>query len=436
MNKEILSNSSCKILMVIVIVNFFLQNHLLSQITFQRKGSVSSGGGSFGTQTSDGGFIFFGSTSAYGAGNGDLYLIKTDGKGDTTWARTFGGTNNEDISDYSFIKVSNVEQTKDGGYIACGCTNSFGAGGYDVYVVKTDGNGNLQWSKTIGGNADDYGNYIKQTIDGGYIITGHSDNTLLNEIYLVKLTGSGNVQWAKTYGDGTYPYYGFSCEQTHDGGYIVAGKYNIQSSSAAVVMKSDSLGNILWSKKYTEELGSDFICIQQTDDDADGVKDDGYVMVGRTLYFQLPTGNNYDVFLVKTDGSGNLTWSKRYGGSTTSHVRFDYGRYVQQTADGGYILTGETNSFSSKTERYLLKTNGSGTISWGKSYNDGVNWTGYGYSVRQTSDGGYVSCGSSAGSYTIKTDVNGNSGCNENNISMVINLSNTTAANYFAASRK
>ena len=131
-------------------------------------------------QTYDGGYIIAGHTESFGAGNRDIYLIRTDANGDTLWTRTYGGTNQDGSS--------SVLQTSDEGFVIAGYTKSFGSGGYDVYVVKTDENGNILWTKTYGGSYWDEGQDIQQTSDNGYIIVGYASSfgAGLWDVYLIK----------------------------------------------------------------------------------------------------------------------------------------------------------------------------------------------------------------------------------------------------------
>ncbi len=145
-------------------------------------------------ETSDGGYIIAGYTKSFGAGSYDVYLIKTDANGDTTWTKTYGGSNID--QGYS------VEQTSDGGYIIAGNSKSFGAGLDDVYLIKTDANGDTTWTKTYGGSNIDQGYSVEQTSDGGYIIAGYTKSFGAGsyDVYLIKTDANGDTTWTKTYG--------------------------------------------------------------------------------------------------------------------------------------------------------------------------------------------------------------------------------------------
>ena len=191
-------------------------------------------------QTADGGFILAGEN---GSNSADLWLIKTDNNGNEEWNRTLGGN--------SWDEGASVQQTKDGGYIAAGLTTSYGAGNTDLWVVKTDAQGNEEWSRTFGGIHPDEAHSVRQTLDGGYILAGYTFSSFLTlrDILLVKLDPEGNTQWERTIG-GLGEDTARCVEQTDDGGYILCGHTTSYGagSSDMFLMKTDPLGNppILW----------------------------------------------------------------------------------------------------------------------------------------------------------------------------------------------
>jgi hypothetical protein len=291
-------------------------------------------------QTSDGGYIVAGYTQSFGAGNRDFFLIKTDANGNISWAKTYGGT-----------YATSVQQTSDGGYIVAGYTQSFGAGGGDFFLIKTDANGNIQWAKTYGGTDTDVATSVQQTSDGGYIVLGYTGSFGAGwiDIFLIKTDANGNVQWAKTYGGTSYDWFA-NVQQTSDGGYIMAG-YTVSFGAGGAdifLIKTDTNGNIQWAKTYGGTNGDYASSVQQT-------SDGGYIVAGYTFSFGAGA---LDIFLIKTDTNGNIQWAKTYGGTNG-----DYASSVQQTSDGGYIVAGRTYSFGAGlSDIFLIKTDANGNI--------------------------------------------------------------------------
>ncbi|MCK5561035.1 MAG: hypothetical protein KAJ51_10595, partial [Thermoplasmata archaeon] len=191
--------------------------------------------------TNDGGYIILATTSSFGAGEYDILLIKTDNSGNEEWNKTFGGSSS-DIG-------HSIKQTSDGGYIIVGETESFNVGQRDVYLIKIDSYGKKLWSKTFGDNNFEIGYSVDITFTGGYIITGLKGSVELDDldIYLIKTDGSGNILWSKTFG-GNKQDFGYSVKQTTDGGYIIAGRKAYENNDTdAWIIKTDVNGNELWN---------------------------------------------------------------------------------------------------------------------------------------------------------------------------------------------
>ena len=297
-------------------------------------GGSSTDSGRSVQQTTDGGYIIAGTSQSFGAGDPEVYLVKTDPNGNSQWQKTLV------LSDSYYDSGYSVQQTTDGGYIIAGETYSFVTGSYDVYLIKTDPNGNSQWQKTFGGGAYDYGYSVQQTSDGGYIIAGDTSSfgEPFSDVYLVKTDPNGNSQWQKTFG-GSDGDYGRSVQQTSDGGYIIAGAtYSFGAGSSDVyLVKTDSAGNSQWQKTFGGSGWDYGYSVQQT-------SDGGYIIAGYTA--------SSSVYLIKTDSCGNLLWQQTFGGSEGGAGSFS----VQQTSDGGYIIAGEIFLISAEsTEVYLIK---------------------------------------------------------------------------------
>ena len=295
-------------------------------------GALSEGGNSV-QQTSDGGYIITGNIETGSIGYASLYLIKTDVNGDTSWTQTFGES---DHSDYG----NGVQQTSDGGYIIAGETNSYGAGSSDFYLVKTDDNGDTLWTRTYGGNSYDTGYSVDQTNDGGYIITGSTRSYGVgnSDIWIVKTDSIGDTTWTHTYGD-IYTDVGNCVRQTSDGGYIIAGT----STNKAILLKIDATGNTLWTREYNFESNSQSGAksVQQT-------PDGGYIFTGNTYSFSTQES---DLTIIRTDADGDTLWTQTYGGNS-----YETGYSVDLTDDGGYIITGYTQSYGAGgRDVYLIR---------------------------------------------------------------------------------
>ena len=369
---------SIKYLPLLLFAIFFFSNQMFPQApdTMWTKtfGGTNIDIGHCVQQTSDSGYIITGYTRSYGTISGrNVWLVKTDKNGNQQWNNTFGG--NSDDEGYS------VQQTNDGGYIISGYTESFGAGLNDVFLVKTDASGNQVWTKTFGGAQDDEGYSVLQTNDGGFLIGGvtSSYGAGSRDMWMIKTDPAGNLIWQKTHGglssDGAW-----YVDKTSDGGYILTGwtlSYGPGFIGNAWLVKTDSLGNQQWNKFFGGDDVDRGYAVQQT-------TDGGYILTGYTDSFGAGL---YDMLLIKTDPSGNAEWTKTFGGTGR-----DYGNSVQQTSDGGFIVLGYTLSFGAGGDDfYLVKTDMNGNEQWNKTF--GGTASDVGFFVRQTNDGGLILTG-------------------------------------------
>ncbi len=367
-------------------------------------------------QTSDGGYIIAGTTTSFGSGGRDILVIKTDDTGDTVWTKTFGGAID---NEYGFC----AQATSDGGYIISGVASSFADVAGDIYLIKLNTDGDTLWTKTYGGIGYEWGASIQHTTDDGYIICGQTPAFGAGgfDAYLVKLNASGEITWTKTYG-GSGQEIGLTVQQTADGGFLLSGLMDTYGAGADdfYLVKTDALGTVAWTKTYGESgMESSAVALQ--------TNDGGYIIGGTSENTLGPLGPN--MCLIKTTALGDTLWSKLYGGSLIDEC-YD----VIQTSDGGYMMCGKSFSFSAAGDYdvYIVKVNGEGDTQWSKTYGEsgGGAANDIGYSIQQTADGGYIISGESVlgagikNAYLIKTDANGQSGCNEGD-------ANTVTTNFF-----
>ncbi len=377
----------------LILISFFIPTILFSQGWERIIGSNGRDAGISIQQTTDGGYIITGYTGPPDSYDKDLYLIKINNAGDTIWTKTFDNGSDE--------WGASVKQTSDGGYIITGSIHGMSYNYSDVYLVKTDNNGDTIWSRTYGRGGNDYGSSVQQTTDGGYIITGATAiaGSASDDVYLIKTNDIGDTIWTKTIG-GSNIDAGSCCKQTIDGGYIITGHTSSYGNGNRDVylIKTDSYGDTLWTKTFDNDEWNIGCYVQQT-------TDGGYIVTGYSG--GLVNYNDFNVFLIKTNPNGETLWTKTYGGEYE-----DYGLSVQQSLDGGYVIAGTTElTDSGNHDVYLIKTNSSGDTIWTKSFGHG-SWD-IGHSLQQTVDGGYIVVGETNSSetysdvYIIKTDENG-----------------------------
>ena len=296
-------------------------------------------------QTADGGYVVTGKSDPAGGGGGDVYLIKTDGGGDEQWSSSFGGP--------GWDGAYAVRQTSDGGYVVAGKTESYGSGDADAYLIKTDEEGKERWSKFFGGPDADWASSVIQAADGGYVLAGvtRSFGEGVRNVYLVKTDQKGDEEWSRTFGDQqtTVVWWVWSAQQTSDGGYVIA----FVAGGDAYLLKTDGQGREQWRRSFGGEMADGAWSVQQT-------SDGGYVVAGDTESYGA---GGTDVYLVKTDSEGVEQWSSTFGGP-----RDEFAWSIRQTADGGYVVAGKTDSYGvGGGDVLLIKTNGAGGAAAGRA---------------------------------------------------------------------
>ncbi|OAG28349.1 PKD domain-containing protein [Thermodesulfatator autotrophicus] len=318
--------------------------------------------------------------------------MKLDAEGNPEWQRLYEGPQVD--------RAYDVNQTRDGGYVIVGKTNSFSSSHEDhILVIKTDAGGNILWQK--GFSAGQYKHAcaysVQETADGGYVVAGKVQSSPggLSDLLIMKLSQTGAIQWQHLYSkrlESSYSYdpteeAAYAVQQTRDGGYIVAGYTQFFGAGGVWrhhiwVLKLDENGYPEWSQEFGGYFSWDEAqAVRQT---ADG----GYVIAAT---HQVSDDTHRDTWIIRLDADGGLVWSRTYGGSG------DDGAYaVQETLEGGFIVAGYTDSFGPSADLWLLKLSSSGEIVWQRAYGS-ENQGDYGYDVVALSNGGYVVAGHTSG---------------------------------------
>lgn len=326
-------------------------------------------------QTADGGYAAAGYTYSFAVGYMDMYIVKINSSGALQWTRTIGGTGEDMAID--------IIQTADGGYALGGHTKALGADYYDFSIVKLDSGGSLQWNRTINRANNDYVLSIIQSSDGGYVLAGLSatGGVFSSDILIVKLNSAGTYMWSRTYG-GNNDEVAWSIIQTLDGGLAATGYTNSfgLNGNNIYILKLDAGGSLQWFRTVGGQgpNGQAYSIIQSTDG--------GYAVAGVTEAFGA---GSYDMHIVKLDAGGSLQWTRTVGGSGQ-----DWGYSIVQTSDGGFVVTGSTTSFG-VSDYYTVKLNSNGIPQWSKTYGGSGIEGGIDVptSIIKTTGGGFVIAG-------------------------------------------
>jgi hypothetical protein len=368
---------------LIGVFSVLLPNHTVAGAIFVPKWEKAFGGTGDEeamciVNASDGGYLLGGWTTSFGAGDKDFWIVKVSESGIMEWNKTYGGT----AQDY----LCSIVPADDGGYLLGGSTFSFGAGTKDIWLIKTDSIGNALWNKTYGWyEYDDISvpGSITKTMDGGYAIAATTRSYAVGgeDALLIKINSTGFVEWNQTYSGPNYDRF-YTVLQTNDGGYMCGGWTRSYGEGAGTywnswLVRTDSSGNALWNVTY----GGPY------DDAAFGMTEAGnneYVFAGTFGN----DGSSVNAWWFKTNSSGNLMWNITSKGEGLAGIYS-----IANANDSGFALCGITRSISqSGWDVWLVKIDASGSVEWNATY-EGTG-DDRAYSFVNTADGGYLMAGS------------------------------------------
>jgi len=333
--------------------------------------------------TSDGGYVVAGFTHSVGAGENDYYLLRVGVGGNLLWDTTYGFARNE--------QAYGITMTDDGGYALCGFTNSIGSGIEDVYLVRTNADGDTVFARTYGGTTGDAGYDLAALPNSGFVIAGIKGS----DIYLIRIDTLGDTLWTRTFG-GSGNDFANSLTPTQDGGFVICGATNSFGSglSDVYLIKVDGSGNLLWSKTYGGTKNDWGASVVQT-------PGDGLIVCGYTESFGHGA---FDCYLIKTNADGDTVWTRTLGGGKN-----ESGYSVLSLPDGSIAAAGFTDSWGhGGLDLYLVKVGSDGDQIWSAVYGGPADDVAY--SLTPTADGGFIAVGytksfgfGSADLYILKT---------------------------------
>lgn len=321
-------------------------------------------------QTSDGGYAVLGSTKSFGAEGYDFWMLRLDAKGGVVWQKTFGGFDNE---------IGRcVIQTSDGGFALAGFVGSFGAGQADGWLLRLDPDGNIIWENAYGGYLQDDAFAIVENDDGGLTIAGgtRSAGAGSSDFWVFRVDASGEPLWSKTYGTADYDF-AYDIVTTSDGGYAITGGVHCFAQCDFWLLRLDADGSVVFDSTYGGDAREWGNAITAT-------RDGGFVVVAETSSF----GSSSDAWVVKTDAAGAVIWEKAFGGALSDEA---FG--ITESPDGTLVVTGSAyDPAASFVSPWAMKLDQDGHVLWRKSLQTPGAWN-HVTSPVATSDGGYVVTG-------------------------------------------
>lgn len=351
----------------------------------ERYGGAGSDFGQAVVQTQDLGFAMVGSTASYGSGGHDAYLVRTDGAGHELWSRTFGTAGEEFGMDV---------RTLDDGDLVILRSDESGA----AVLIRTDSTGGVEWERPIPSNAAGGMYRVAPTLDGGFVGVGYVHNGVGYQGWAAKVDGSGHIQWNRFFGEPT----GFrglgDVRATADGGFVACGFVKVSGGSQDYyLLKLDADGQEQWSKTYGLSKYDAATAIEV-------MSDGGYAIAGeQTDPVGLP--NVGFAWLVRTDPLGNVLWDHRYGLANADQGARD----MTITKDGGFVMVdlGVPAPPASGWDVFLARASADGTELWSRRLGlSGIStWS---FSVQETVTGAFViAANQTDDAALIKTDPDG-----------------------------
>jgi len=326
------------------------------------------------------GYVVAGYSRSYTHGGTDVLVYQLDLSGRKAWRRNLGGI-------YGDIAYS-ICQTNDGGFIVAGETTSFTHGSMDFLIYKLDSRGLEKWRRNYGGIKNDIATSVKQTSNGNYIVAGWSNSYTqggtISDFLVYKLNAAGRKLWRYNYG-GVPQEVAWSVIESKDNSFCIAGPSRsfTHGLNDFLVYKIDTNGSVLWQKNYGGEIEEYAHSIYKC-------SDGGFIIAGNSNTY---TNGDMDFLVYKVDSSGKKRWRKNYGGEAEEN-----GWAIQQTNDGGYVVAGNTRSYThgeGDIDFLVYKLNSVGGKQWRKNFG-GIERDVAAYEcIVQTADGGYILCGSS-----------------------------------------
>jgi hypothetical protein len=323
--------------------------------------------------TRDGGYAAVGSTRSFGPGDEDIYLVRTDAQGDSLWSRTYGGAGQD--AGWSVLETGD-------GLVLGGFTTSVGAGGHDFQLLAVDSDGELAWSRTYGGPGDELSWALAATDEGGFVLVGETTSTGAGEedCLLVRVDAAGRELWSRTFG-GERGDRCFAVARSPDGGYVLAGQTYSEGAGDrdAYIIKASADGRLEWSRTFGGEASDVAHSVTAT---ADG----GFMVTGYTTSLAV---DDDDPYLIKITADGETVWTRVLPMEGINHTITG-----DETTDGGFCLVGFTEDGRARTSAVLfVRTGPDGRLSSYEERRHSAAGGAMGYTVHATADGGCVFTG-------------------------------------------